>query len=175
MPIRMRRKARRMEKVENLYCTARAQHVMPWRRDHVAGSGAASRFKPSRSSCPRPHPACVKGKPNRGRDILALSPHGLRTGALHAIRHRVAENRNAGRPATVAMQDSGLRGHRPRSASRSLSERQPCWPLVRYESIRHGTLRILRRYCSDRTEPARRSLKFDRYPAKLLAMQRAAP
>jgi hypothetical protein len=33
----------------------------------------------------------------------------------------------------------------------------------------------LRRYCSDRTEPARRSLKFDRYPAKLLAMQRAAP
>jgi hypothetical protein len=26
-------------------------------------------------------------------------------------------------------------------------------PFVRYESIRRGTLRILRRYCSDRTEP----------------------
>ena len=44
----MGRKARGMEKVENLYCTARAQHVMPRRRDHVAGSGAAYRFKPSR-------------------------------------------------------------------------------------------------------------------------------
>jgi hypothetical protein len=31
-----------------------------------------------------------------------------------------------------------------------------CPPVVRYESIRRGTLRILRRYCSDRTEPARR-------------------
>ena len=29
MPIRMRRKARIMEKVENLYRTARVQHVLP--------------------------------------------------------------------------------------------------------------------------------------------------
>ena len=35
MPMRVRRKAREMEKVENLYRTARAQHVMPRRRDHV--------------------------------------------------------------------------------------------------------------------------------------------
>src|SRR6266487_2175113 len=66
-------------------------------------------------------------------------------------------------------------GHQPRSASRSLPDVRACRPLVRYESIRRGTLRILRRYCSDRTELARRSLKFDPYPAKLLAMQRAAP
>src|SRR5882672_1681949 len=68
-----------------------------------------------------------------------------------------------------------LRGRQPLSASRSPSERQPCLPIVRYESIRRGTLRILRRYCSDRTELAQRSLKFDPYPAKLRAMQRAAP
>ena len=28
-----------MEKVENLYCTARAQHVMPLCRDHMTASG----------------------------------------------------------------------------------------------------------------------------------------
>jgi len=37
-----------MEKVENLYCTARAQHVMPRRSNHVAGSRGADRFKPPR-------------------------------------------------------------------------------------------------------------------------------
>jgi hypothetical protein len=45
-----------MEKVENLYCTARAQHVMPQCMDHVDESGAANRFKPSRRR-PRPLPA----------------------------------------------------------------------------------------------------------------------
>ena len=50
MPIRMRRKTRGMEKVENLYCTARAQHVMPERWDHVVGSGDVGWLKPSRRS-----------------------------------------------------------------------------------------------------------------------------
>ena len=40
MPLRMRRKARGMEKVENLYCTARAQHVMPRRSIKSPGAEA---------------------------------------------------------------------------------------------------------------------------------------
>jgi hypothetical protein len=39
MPIRIRRKARTLEKVENLYRTARAQHGLPPRGFHVAESG----------------------------------------------------------------------------------------------------------------------------------------
>ena len=48
-----------------------------------------------------------EGKPNRARDTLALSPHGLRTGMRHAIRHLVAEKRKAGRPPAAAMQGTG--------------------------------------------------------------------
>src|SRR6266436_2826813 len=86
MPIRMRRKARGMEKVENLYCTARAQHVMPRRKDHAVESEGANRFKPSRPGCPRPLSACAKGNPNRGRDILASNPHWPRRGERRAMR-----------------------------------------------------------------------------------------
>jgi hypothetical protein len=35
MPLRLRRKTRTMEKVENLYRTARAQNAMPRHLDHV--------------------------------------------------------------------------------------------------------------------------------------------
>jgi hypothetical protein len=81
----------------------------------------------------------------------------------------------SGRRPPAAVCRTGPRGHPAARHRGSVSERQPCPPVVRYESIRRGTLRILRRYCSDRTEPVRRSLKFAPYPAKLLAMQRAAP
>jgi hypothetical protein len=175
MPIRMRRKARGMEKVENLYCTARAQHVMPRRRDHAVESGGANRFKPSRPGCPHRLPICAKGNPNRGRNTLALNPHWPRRGGRRAMRRLRGEE--PGCPGGLPRRPcrTAARGQQPGSPSRSLSKLQPCRPLVRYESIPRGTLRILLRYCSDRTELARRSLKFDRYPAKLLAMQRAAP
>jgi hypothetical protein len=48
----MRRKARGMEKVENLYCTARAQHAMPQRIDHVNESEGANRCKPFATRLP---------------------------------------------------------------------------------------------------------------------------
>jgi hypothetical protein len=37
MPLQPRRKARTMEKVENLYRTARAQNGVPRHRNHVVG------------------------------------------------------------------------------------------------------------------------------------------
>ena len=38
MPMRMRRKTRGMEKVENLYRTARVQNAVPRGRDHMVES-----------------------------------------------------------------------------------------------------------------------------------------
>jgi hypothetical protein len=173
MPLRMRRKTRGMEKVENLYCTARAQHVMPQCRDHVAASGAANRFKPSRLGL-RPLPA------DRGDSESQVRHPGVESIWAREARCAICalEWRTA-RPAAssvVAMQDSG-------QGAVSRSRRcGPCRtfglarPLVRYESIRPTELY---EYCAGiapiAPSPAQRSPKFDPYPAKLLAMQRAAP
>ena len=176
MPIRMRRKARGMEKVENLYCTARAQHVMPPCMDHADESGGANRFKPSRPSGPASASGMSEVKPNRGARRLGAEST-LAADEACAIPSAIRGGGEVGCGAASRGGHAGLAlGAISRSRySRSPPERQPCPPVVRYESIRRGTLRILRRYCSDRTEPARRSLKFAPYRAKLLAMQRAAP
>jgi hypothetical protein len=50
MPISMRRKACGMEKVENLYRTARVQNAMPPRPHHVGESGSTGRVKSARRS-----------------------------------------------------------------------------------------------------------------------------
>ena len=176
MPIRMRRKARGMEKVENLYCTARAQHVMPPCMDHADESGGANRFKPSRPSGPASASGMSEVKPNRGaRRLGAESTLAADEACAIPSAIRVVEKWDAGRPPAAAMQDWPSGPSAALDIRGPLPECQPCPPLVRYESIRRGTLRILRRYCSDRTEPAWHSPKFAPYPAKLLAMQRVAP
>jgi len=52
----MRRKTRGMEKVENLYCTARVQHAMPRRqrsRDRERGAGRLKSSRCSRNPAPK--------------------------------------------------------------------------------------------------------------------------
>ena len=102
----MRRKARGMEKVENLYRTARAQHVLPGRRDHVVGSGGANRFKPSRPGGPRPLPARAGVKPNRGARRLGVESTSA------------AKRRAPFRP-PPAWWRSGMRGGLPRRPCRT--------------------------------------------------------
>jgi hypothetical protein len=169
----MRRKARGMEKVENLYCTARAQHVMPRRSNHVAGSGGADRFKPSRES------SGARSWHDRERVGIAAGHLDVESTLAarrlgHAIRRCVVKRCNAGRPPAAAMQDNG-----PGAVSRS-RHRVPVGasagcPLPDMSQF----VAELCENCADIApivpSLARRSPKFDRYPAKLLAMQRAAP
>src|SRR5512147_3260473 len=96
MPIRMRRKTRGMEKVENLYCTARAQHVMPRRRDHVVGSGGANRFKPSREG------ARVRFRHQRGGNRVAGESPWRR---VHVVREQARAAPSA--PCVVEERDVG--------------------------------------------------------------------
>jgi len=140
----MRRKARGMEKVENLYCTARAQHVMPRRSDHVAGSSRADRFKPARPG------GGVRARPDCGRsesrpDILTLNPHWPREG--WATPSDTAGWRSA-MPGGLPRRPCRDRG--PGAVSRS-RHRVPAGtsalqPVVRYESIRPTELC---EYCAD--------------------------
>jgi hypothetical protein len=67
----------------------------------------------------------------------------------------MAEKWDAKRPAAVAMRTVAPAPSAALGIA-VLLDVGACPPVVRYESIRRGTLRILRRYCSDRTEPARR-------------------
>jgi hypothetical protein len=48
MPMPVRRKARKMEKVKNFCRTATAKHVIPARRDHAVESEMSGGFKISR-------------------------------------------------------------------------------------------------------------------------------
>ena len=115
MPLRMRRKARGMEKVENLYCTARAQHVMPPCMDHADESGGANRFKPSRPSGPASASGMSEVKANRGARRLGTEST-LAADEACAIPSaiRVVEKWDAGRPPAAAMQDWPS-GHQPLS------------------------------------------------------------
>src|SRR5207245_11204188 len=64
-----------------LYCTARAQHVMPRRRDHAVESGRRKPIQVFAIMLPASVSGMTRGKPNRERDTLALNLHWPRRGA----------------------------------------------------------------------------------------------
>jgi len=130
----MRRKTRGMEKVENLYCTARAQYVMPQCMDHMDESGAASRLKPSRA-----RPACFRARHLGGESTWAAK--------RRVPRHRPPAWWRGGMPGgPAAAMRKRSRRRRPLPAIAVLPARQPYPSLVRYESIRPPELC---EYCAD--------------------------
>ena len=126
MPIRMRRKSCGMEKVENLYCTAHAQHVMPRCLDHAVESGAANCIQVFATS------ACVRSRHDRRRlRIVEETSWRLdRWGhERRALRHLQPLDGRAGPP-----------GDRPLRPCRAVAGAAACPRLVRYESIRPAEL-----------------------------------
>ena len=85
--------------------------------------------------------------------------------AVHAARKKAIATAGTTRSTVEHM---GRRTCAPPSAIRRFAA------LARYESFHRGIFTNIAPYCSDRTDPASTFPKVWPYPAKLLAMQRAA-
>jgi hypothetical protein len=97
----MRRKTRGMEKVENLYCTARAQHVMPTAQGSRGRERRSKLIQAFATKLPASVPCIASGMIEGGFEALAshLGVESIRSrgGLCHGIRYGAGRTGIAGR------------------------------------------------------------------------------